>query len=98
MAPKSRAAKLSRAKAGLLAYFRDTFTSSEEWRRTFEGRTWALVQARVTQDIAAFERSPGFAESLAPNGTMFQGSVYGLYAETTVDDIGKVTRVYIEID
>ena len=98
VAPKSRAAKLSRAKAGLLAYFRDTFTSSEEWRRTFEGRTWAHVQARVTQDIAAFERAPGFAESPAPNGTMFQGSVYGLYAETTVDDIGKVTRVYIEID
>lgn len=95
---KTQAEKLARGKQGILAYFENVLVPSDEWYYNLNGQTWNDVKSQVTADVAAFETTSAYEVYPEPNATIFVGRVYGLYTETTVDDVGKVVRVLIEID
>lgn len=95
---KTTPEKLARGKDGILAYWENEFVHSETWIDVFEGRTWNDVKSQVGADVSAFESSDAYEVYTETHATIFVGRVYGLYTETTVDDLGKIVRVYVEID
>ncbi len=94
---KTVAQKLARAKLGILAYWQDELVKSAAWQETF-GKTWNQVKTAVEADVANFQNTGGYGAHPIAHGTVFTGRVYGLYTEATVDDLGKVTQVFVEID
>jgi hypothetical protein len=96
--PLTDARRLARAKTGILAYIENDFVNTPEFISTFDGITWAQIAARVRADVAAFETSEAYEVFVSPTNTIFAGRVNGLHTEATVDTLGKVTNVYVEID
>lgn len=92
------AKRLARMKTALLHYWQNELVYSAQWQATFDGRTWAQVANAVTADVNGFEHHDQFALYQQTNETIFVGRVYGLYIESNVDAVGKVTRIYVEID
>ena len=95
--PMSTGKKVARAKAGILAYWEDVFVHTPSWQFTFE-KTWAEVESQVSFDVANMTSHEAYGAYPVENATTFVTVIYGLYTEVTVDDVGKVTNVYVEID
>lgn len=95
---KTTAEKLARGKEGILAYWQHEFVHTPEWIDVFSGKSWNDVKSQVGADVSNFENTSAYEVYQQTHQTIFVGSVYGLYTETTVDDVGKVVRVYVEID
>ncbi len=98
VAPLTQAEGLARAKTALLHYWQHEFVGSPEWNATFDNRTWDDVKGQVGADIAAYETGGGYQVMETEAGLIFLGSVYSLYNEATVDPLGKVPHVLVEID
>lgn len=98
--PRTRAQKLALAKEGIAHYFEFVLVYTQAWRSAILGSpTWDQVRARVLGDLATFEARREFGEGqVGPHATTFYSSVYGLYSEATIDDVGKLTFVLVEID
>lgn len=98
--PKTHAEKLALAKAAIAYHFEHSLVHTDTWRLSINGSPdWDAVKERVMADLAAFETGPGYGEMAAgPYATVFYSRVYGLHSEATIDDVGKMTFVLIEID
>ena len=98
--PLTTAQKLTRGKEGILAYWQTEFVHTDTWIDVFNGKTWNDVKSQVGADVSNFENGGGYEVYPYPSEhhTIFVGSTYQLYTETTVDDAGKVVRVLVEID
>jgi hypothetical protein len=91
-------ARLKKAKTSLLRYWEHDFVTTDQWKTTFDNRTWADVKAQVEGDVAAFETSESYEVYREDHQTIFVGRVYGLHTEVTVSETGAVKNVYVEID
>jgi hypothetical protein len=96
--PLTDAVRLARAKSAILDYVEHELVFSNEWRRGFGERTWIDVAGHVQADVAAFEYGEYYERVARRDDVIFLGSVYGLYTEVAVDHLGRITRVYLEID
>ena len=91
------AAALARAKVAILHYFETVEVAQPDFQSNI-GRTWADVEVPVKNDVGNFENGASYSVVRQGHRRIFIGKVYGLHTEATVDDVGKVTPIVIEVD
>jgi hypothetical protein len=99
--PMSQEQRLARAKLGILAQFELHTVLSPEWISNLNGQTWNDVKGQVAADVADFENGSSYETMQGfPNeyDICFMGRVYGLHTEASVDPIGRISFVLVEID
>lgn len=95
--PITEAAALARAKLAILHYFQFTEVNQADFQSNI-GRTWDEIAAQVRTDTTNFESKTNYYVDTSEERRVFVGEVYGLHTEVTVDYVGKVTNVLIEVD
>jgi hypothetical protein len=82
----------------LVAYFRDVFVPSSEFKATFGGRSWGDIREEVLADIARFGLDADGEIVREANGSAtYIGRVWGLHTEVSVQP-GDEPSVFVEID